>query len=74
MGVIVVGADELSARLGAEQSQHIFESCGAILIAPPVVFGNLENEGITRSNVALLPGLAATLARGLHPEIHADTF
>jgi NAD(P)H-dependent FMN reductase len=71
VGLIVVGADQSSARCGEQQARIILESCGAVLAGPPLAFGNLRDETQSAASLALLPALAAELARSVLTASHA---
>jgi len=40
VGLLLVGADEVSAHCGAEQAQRIMTMVGAELVGAPVIIGN----------------------------------
>lgn len=66
VGVLVVGADQQSARLGAQQARLILTSTGARVIDEPVVVSNPRSpatEAEINDVVARIVALAATLAR-----------
>lgn len=65
VGLIVVGADDSSARCGEQQARIILESCGAVLATGSLAFGNLRGETLEPESIALLPALAAELARAV---------
>ena len=67
VGLLIVGADDASARAGADQARQILRSTGARLIGEPVVISNPRSGS---AEVSILPPemivLGAELARQAH--------
>ncbi len=67
VGLLIVGADDASARAGVDQAQQIMLSIGACLVGQPVVIsnprsGDVEADILSRELIAL----GAELARHAH--------
>jgi NAD(P)H-dependent FMN reductase len=67
VGLLIVGADETSAHVGADQAQQIMLSTGAQLVGQPVVVTNPRSGGIEAGMLSReLIALAAELVRHAH--------